>query len=82
MKRIHDDSFGPNHVPGLKMNCKNKFCAGFHPCQLTSHSKMIPPFQFNFAFSHRHLLGRAPAILISDDFIRSNEIFGTNWPIY
>ena len=27
-------------------------------------------------------LGRSPAILTSDDFVRSNEIIRTKWPIY
>ena len=28
------------------------------------------------------LLGRSPAFPTSDDFVRSNEIFRTKWPIY
>ena len=28
------------------------------------------------------LLGRTPAILTSNDFVRSNEIVRTKWPIY
>ena len=28
------------------------------------------------------LLDRSPAFLTSEDFIRSNEIIGTKWPIY
>ena len=28
------------------------------------------------------LLDRSPAFLTSDDFIRSNEIIRTKWPIY
>ena len=30
----------------------------------------------------KNYVDRSPAILTSDDFIRSNEILRTKWPIY
>ena len=47
----------------------------------------LPPYfpvryLFDISSIYVDLLDRSPAFLISDDFMRSNEIIRTKWPIY
>ena len=47
-----------------------------------THHVWAPRNFWKFIEQDRFYVDRSPAFLTSDDFIRSNEIIRTKWPIY